>query len=512
MASGKNARLLALAHGQADEILKLEEEKAAEIIRLNKIIDSEETQPHDVEAAQMALMTLKGSFAKSAAEEMAIAAEGITQKELEEGQKQLENLAAQVSARIALMDKVGEGNKSLIKEKQKEIATAKLMSEGTEQEIATKHRLLIQLNNQLQVLKDLGKEKDRLAELSEIMSEITKQMVKEHQAGGIATDTIEKYNKAKAEQKEITEAVAEAQGKAIKPAEDLEDAIKELGDEILATAKGFEKALSEEAEAMEALQQAVTDISMQTADVLFDLHQEKLEKQKEEIEKQYEWESEMLQQQLDNKLLTQEQYDREQLGLKQQFLHEQLAIEKKQAALNKASRISEIMVDLAATIADITFKIAKTSGAGAAIWGASLGVAIAASAIAIASIVAEPLPGLKKGTKSAKEGMYEVGEAGPEIMYVPEGAQVMSNQKRKVWDAIMNDRLDALTLNDHITRTGQSTQPGARELSGRRDHSDYKLRMAIKGNKSVNIENAYSLAGLIGNSVGQQFKFQKWYN
>ena len=65
---------------------------------------------------------------------------------------------------------------------------------------------------------------------------------------------------------------------------------------------------------------------------------------------------------------------------------------------------------------------------------------------------AKDLLGLQKGTKNAKGGMYLVGEAGPEIMYVPTGSKVIPNDDTK--KIFQNWNIPGFATGGIVTRPG----------------------------------------------------------
>ncbi|MFA9221457.1 MAG: hypothetical protein ACEQSL_09740 [Sediminibacterium sp.] len=65
-------------------------------------------------------------------------------------------------------------------------------------------------------------------------------------------------------------------------------------------------------------------------------------------------------------------------------------------------------------------------------------------------INAQPNP-YKRGTKKSKQGMALVGEEGPEFMYLPQGAKILSNKKTNQYENILDAMYDG-NLNDVLKK------------------------------------------------------------
>ena len=80
-----------------------------------------------------------------------------------------------------------------------------------------------------------------------------------------------------------------------------------------------------------------------------------------------------------------------------------------------------------------------------------------------------------KGTKSAKGGMALVGEQGPEFMYVPQQAKILTAKQTKdnskVIDAIYDNRLEQLVLKDYVLPALEKQKEEFRKFE-RRQFSD----------------------------------------
>lgn len=109
-----------------------------------------------------------------------------------------------------------------------------------------------------------------------------------------------------------------------------------------------------------------------------------------------------------------------------ELANKQLALKRKQAAIDKASSLFTIGLNTAIAIMQAIAQFGPPPSPGG-IAGIASAAAIGTTQLAIAA--AKPLPKYEKGRKGGKGEYALVGERGPELMYVPAGASIVPNNK-----------------------------------------------------------------------------------
>jgi nucleotide-binding universal stress UspA family protein len=128
---------------------------------------------------------------------------------------------------------------------------------------------------------------------------------------------------------------------------------------------------------------------------------------------------------LSNKNLTEEQKE----AIDKKYRDKENAIKRKAAEQEKALKLFMATVNTAVGITN-----AFTSGDP---YTAPLRAALAAASglAQVAVIAAQPIPAFEKGGKNIPEGMALVGEKGPELMWIPQGASIIPNtETRQILD------------------------------------------------------------------------------
>jgi hypothetical protein len=129
-----------------------------------------------------------------------------------------------------------------------------------------------------------------------------------------------------------------------------------------------------------------------------------------------------------------------------ELIAQRVAAEDQAAAKIKDIKRKQFQADQIAAVSEVI--IANTINAAKNFELAELYAILAAAQIAI--ILARPNP-YAKGTKSTKSGTALVGEEGPELVVMPQGAKVLTSKKTKQHAAIVDAMIDG-KLQEHITK------------------------------------------------------------
>jgi hypothetical protein len=235
-----------------------------------------------------------------------------------------------------------------------------------------------------------------------------------------------------------------------KAANDLADSIaaswqKLEDDKTAATKKG-----AEDREELEKLAiQKTFDLANQLASAIFQISSDNLRRTQEE-------ETQALQTSKDNALSNKRLTEGEKDRINKEFAAKELALKKKQFEENKKQARSEAVIKGALAI------INALATANNIYAGLILAAAIAAeTAIEIGVINSQKFA---KGTKKAKGGMATVGEEGPEFMYVPNEAKILTakqtRQHSRLIDAMYDGHLDKIIHQDYILPALQKQKAG----------------------------------------------------
>lgn len=168
------------------------------------------------------------------------------------------------------------------------------------------------------------------------------------------------------------------------------------------------------------------------ASVVFDAISVSIQKQMDDLDEYYTTDAVEAAKNAKKKYLTEEQYAKKKAEL-----------ELKQQRLNKANAIFEIALNTASAIMGFLANPGGIPGIALAAVAGTMG----AAQLAVAA--AKPLPQYAKGRKGGAAEMAIVGERGPELMYVPDGASIIPNnkiQKPETWGQFGVPELPSGTL------------------------------------------------------------------
>lgn len=235
-----------------------------------------------------------------------------------------------------------------------------------------------------------------------------------------------------------------------KAANDLADSIAaswlKLEDEKTAATK---KGAADREEAEKLAIQKTFDLSNELASAIFQISSDNLRKTQDE-------ETQALQTSKDNALSNKRLTETEKDRINKEFAAKELALKKKQFEENKKQARSEAVIKGALAI------INALATANNIYAGLILAAYIAAeTAIEIGIINSQKFA---KGTKKAKGGMATVGEEGPEFMYVPSQAKILTakqtKQHSRLIDAMYDGHLDKIIHQDYILPALQKQKAG----------------------------------------------------
>jgi len=196
----------------------------------------------------------------------------------------------------------------------------------------------------------------------------------------------------------------------------------ELNAEMLANEREYMQARIEAA-------QKWADASMQMMsgvnDLFNALDEAKLQKAQEDYDKQ----SEMLKEQLDNGYITQEEYDKKQQDLDKNLEKEQKKIARQQAIREKAMSMFQIAVD---TATGIMKAVAASPLTGGLPWSAIVG---AMGAVQLAAVAAQPLPKAARGRKIKGKTHAQGGE----LVVAEDGEIIMNKRSVSMFEPLLSE-------------------------------------------------------------------------
>lgn len=150
----------------------------------------------------------------------------------------------------------------------------------------------------------------------------------------------------------------------------------------------------------------------QISDMAFEAINQNIQAQMDALDEEYTTDWEEAQKNADKKYITEKEYERK-----------KAALEEKQAKYAKAQALTNIAIQTALAIMNAM----ATAPFPINIIQAGIAGAMGAAQLAIAA--SKPLAQYEKGRKGGKGEYALVGEKGPEIMYIPQGASIVPNNK-----------------------------------------------------------------------------------
>lgn len=187
----------------------------------------------------------------------------------------------------------------------------------------------------------------------------------------------------------------------------------------------------------ELIKQKAVSLANDIADSIFAV-------EKQNLARRQQAELESLEKQKDKALASKRLTEKERENIEKQFAIRAQQLKKKQFEETKRLALTEAIIKGALAVVAALAQ----GGPFAYILAAATAAAVA---VEVATISAQKYA---KGTKKAKGGMAMVGEEGPEFMYVPNQAKILTakqtRQHSNIIDAIYDNRLEKLIYQDHI--------------------------------------------------------------
>jgi hypothetical protein len=180
-----------------------------------------------------------------------------------------------------------------------------------------------------------------------------------------------------------------------------------------------------------------------------------IEKTGEAFNEQLNLEEQALQESKDKRLISDAEYQKKNEEIQRRRVDNEKKIQaqinkerKKQATISKIATIFEIQLKTAQAIVEALAAPFPLNTILPAIIGAL-------AAAQLAAVASQPVPAFAKGTKGKKgSGMALVGEQGPEITYLPDGAKVLPAKQTKtygeVFDAMYDNKFDKYIMQKYV--------------------------------------------------------------
>lgn len=333
------------------------------------------------------------------------------------------------------------------------------------------------------LIKSLDAENDKI---NKVTDAIKKEITQMEKMTSLGDDVVTQYawdsavKKAKSAGIDLNAVQKKLSENRIEEAKKLGIDLQKIESDAMAKTKANqEKALEDAkiyAEKKKELEQGLYDAGVGLAGALFERRVSKLDEEKTAIDSYYA-------RILDNEALTEEQrsaIEAERDRKKQEIVEKQNKALRKQAIFEKTLALSQIAIATARGVAEALKMVPA----------APLFVAYAAAtgALQAATVMAQPIPQYKKGTKNAKGGLSEVAE---------EGAELVIDKKYGTW--LASKRQYAHISKGSTVLTASET---AKAIAGRRN-SDIMSR-----HNESNSQQAI-LAKMLGENIAQGEKIEQ---
>lgn len=255
------------------------------------------------------------------------------------------------------------------------------------------------------------------------------------------------------------------------------DKTKEIDDEYI-------QLLQEKMQAIADTFSAVADFMQQASDLAFEAISSNIQAQMDALDEMYTTDAQEAKENANKKYISEKE-----------LAAKKAALEQKQAKYNKAQALINAAINTAQAI------VATLAQMGATPWGiASSVIAGTMGAAQMAIIASKPLAQYAKGRKGGKGEYALVGEKGPEVMYVPEGASIVPNHylgDMDAWSkfgvpALPNDMmLQALNIDyDRLGKAVAANIPQQKAVSVNVDRNG--VTISDNGNRRTYLNHKYN--------------------
>lgn len=252
---------------------------------------------------------------------------------------------------------------------------------------------------------------------------------------------------------------------------------KEIDDEYI-------QLLQEKMQAVADTFSAVVDFMQQASDLVFEAISSNIQAEMDKLDEMYTTDAQEAKENANKKYISEKE-----------LADKKAALEQKQAKYNKAQALINAAINTAQAI------VATLAQMGATPWGiASSVIAGTMGAAQMAIIASKPLAQYAKGRKGGKGEYALVGERGPEVMYVPEGASIVPNHylgDMDAWSkfgvpALPNDMmLQALNIDyDRLGKAVAANIPQQKAVSVNVDRSG--VTISDNGNRRTYLNHKYA--------------------
>lgn len=272
---------------------------------------------------------------------------------------------------------------------------------------------------------------------------------------------------------------------------------KERADQYDEDVENFKEAQKEKEEAFLRTIDKISEASRAFNDLFSALNEAQIQKITESEEAQtesFDEQQERLQDLLDNRRITQDEFDKQSKTLaenraKNEKINQDKikALQLEQAKRNKELAIFEATLNLAKAIS------VALSAAPPPFNAALAAISAALAGVQLAAVIATPIPAFKKGTKNKPgSGLARVGEDGEEIMFVPSGAKILPAQKTRQYSDVLDSMFDG-NLDKYIHE--KYVLPALKQnIVVNNGFNEKKLAKLIKQRDSISIDNLHELA------------------
>ena len=255
------------------------------------------------------------------------------------------------------------------------------------------------------------------------------------------------------------------------------DKTKEIDDEYI-------QLLQEKMQAIADTFSAVADFMQQASDLAFEAISSNIQAQMDALDEMYTTDAQEAKENANKKYISEKE-----------LAAKKAALEQKQAKYNKAQALINAAINTAQAI------VATLAQMGATPWGiASSVIAGTMGSAQMAIIASKPLAQYAKGRKGGKGEYALVGEKGPEVMYVPEGASIVPNHylgDMDAWSkfgvpALPNDMmLQALNIDyDRLGKAVAANIPQQKAVSVNVDRNG--VTISDNGNRRTYLNHKYN--------------------
>lgn len=253
------------------------------------------------------------------------------------------------------------------------------------------------------------------------------------------------------------------------------DKTKEIDEEYI-------QLLQEKMQAIADTFSSVMDYFQQASDLVFEAIGNNIQAEMDKLDEMYTTDAQEAKENANKKYISEKE-----------LADKKAALEQKQARYNKAQALINAAINTALAITSALASYGPASIAMAAIAGAM-------GAAQIGIIASKPIAQYAKGRKGGKGEYALVGEKGPEVMYVPEGASIVPNHylgDMDAWSkfgvpALPNDMmLQALNIDyDRLGKAVAANIPQQKAVSVNVDRSG--VTISDNGNRRTYLNHKYS--------------------